>query len=124
MTTQETTTTPAPAAPKAPSSYSIRLVAGTSEMLLLAYKTSAGFTSSVTVYTSPAVKGQRRAGQRGATATHPTLAAAKAALEKLAVEAVKKGWQRPEKKSLGGFVRKADAFDAAHIPAPAKAAKK
>ena len=55
---------------------------------------------------------------RGMTEAYPTFEAAKSAIEKIAVKAVKAGWIRPEARR--GFEPKPDAFS--DIPAPPKAA--
>jgi hypothetical protein len=117
MTTQETTTATKPET-TAPKSYSIRLTAGVEEVLITAYQTKAGWTSAATRYREKAVKGKKRQGERGASAQHANADAAKAAIEKLAAAFVKNGWTRPERKALGGFVRKPDAFTISNIPKP------
>ena len=113
-----TETPDAPKAPKAPKSYSIRLLGqGAKEVQIIAYRTKAGFQLSATKYTAKAVKGTKRAGERGASSTYATLEEAVKAAEKLSAAFIKAGWKRPERKGPG-FVRKADAFDAAHLPKP------
>jgi hypothetical protein len=62
--------------------------------------------------------GKKRKNTRGASGTHPSLDRAKVAMERLAATAVKAGWVKKER--AGGFARKPDAFDAAHLPAPGK----
>jgi hypothetical protein len=58
---------------------------------------------------------------RGASAEHATIEQAKAAVDALVLEAVKLGWKE---RITRAFARRADQFDAAHLPAPGKAAKK
>jgi hypothetical protein len=121
MTTQENTPqTPATAKSTAPKSISIRLTAGVEEVLISAYATKTGWTSQAVRYREPAVKGKKRTGERGATQEHANLAAARAAVEKLAASFVKAGWTRPEPKAFGGFARKQDAFGLNNLPRPGK----
>jgi hypothetical protein len=129
MTTQETTpTATTPAAAKAPKSYSVRLVSGTEDMTLAAFRTKSGWRVEA-VRSQPDGKtvlanGKTRARkyERGMSQEVATLDAAKAAIEVLAKTAVRSGWARPEKKAFGGFARKADAFSS--IPKPGAAFKK
>lgn len=60
--------------------------------------------------------GKKRSNTRGATEHHATAEAAKAAQEKLVMQALKLGWARKERS--GGFQAKPDAFDLAHLPVP------
>src|SRR5688500_11420634 len=87
--------------PKTPGTYSVRLTAGAEEVVITAYATRAGWTSTATRYREKAVKGKKRSGERGASQEHATLAAAKAAVEKLATAFVKNGWSRPERRAFG-----------------------
>lgn len=121
---------PAPAAPKAPKSASIRLVAPGApdgvhpvEALILAYKNSSGWVCSATTFLAFAQKGVKRAGERGATFTEPTIAKARERLEKIAEGMVARGWVRPEKKEFG-IRRLDDSFTMDSLPAPAGAAPK
>jgi hypothetical protein len=59
----------------------------------------------------------KKKNERGMTAQHPSLDAAKAAVEKLAVEAAKLGWSKAERRA--GYTARPDAFD--KLPAPPKA---
>jgi hypothetical protein len=113
-----TATAPAAAAPKAPRSYSTTLGAadGTTTLRLMALRRSDGSAITFAIHTT--VDGKKRKHTRGATETHASLDRAKVAMEKLAVTAIKAGWIRKER--TGGFVRKPDSFDAAHLPAPGK----
>ena len=122
MTTRETTTQ-APAqteTPKAtaPKTLSIRLTGGQEEMLLSGWQTRDGWKTAAVRYREPAAKGKKRTGERGATQTHATMDAAKAALEKLAGALIRGGWVRPERKALGGFVAREDAFGLNNLPRP------
>ena len=124
MTTQEQSATPAaeakPAAPKAPKSYSIRLVGGgAEECFVTAYQNKAGWQVQAVTYSEKYEKGKKRTGTRGTSSTHPTLDAAKKSAEAIAKAFIAKGWVRPERKAFG-FARKADAFTLANIPKPAK----
>lgn len=65
--------------------------------------------------------GKSRKVQRGATEAHIDEQAARSAQGKLVAAAEKTGWRK--RSPRGGFTAKADAFDLAHLPAPAKAKK-
>ncbi len=73
--------------------------------------------------TAPDPKTRKRTTTRGATEQHATMEAATKRQSELAAQATKLGWRQREVRG-GGFVRRADAFDAAHLPAPGKSAKK
>lgn len=60
-------------------------------------------------------EGKKVRNVRGATQRHASAEAARAA------QVVKQGWVRKER--VGGFAPKPDAFDATHLPAPAKPKK-
>jgi hypothetical protein len=123
MTIQEQTPAPTPRAKEKgpPKSYTVRLTGtGAEEVLITAYQSKAGFVVSATTYASAYVKGQKRTGTRGASSTHPTLDAAKKAVEQAAAAFVKAGWVRPERKAFGGFVRKQDVFGLSNVPKPRK----
>jgi hypothetical protein len=117
-TTPNATPAAAPAAPKAPRSYSVTLSAvdGTTTLRLMALKRADGSAITFAIHTT--VDGKKRKNTRGATETHPSLDRAKVAMERLAATAIKAGWIRKER--TGGFARKPDSFDAAHLPAPGK----
>lgn len=118
--TETTTQTPtAPAPPKAPKSYTVRLVSGQEEVLIVAYQTAKGWQVSATIYRTKAAKGAKRVGEKGASSTHANLAAAKTAVETAAKAFVAKGWARPEKRSFG-FAARPDSFTLASIPEPGK----
>jgi hypothetical protein len=92
-------------------------------VVITAYATRAGWTSAATRYREKAVKGKKRSGERGATQEHATLAAAKAAVEKLATAFVKNGWTRPERRAFG-FARKPDAFGPGNVPNPRRRSRR
>jgi hypothetical protein len=111
-------------------SYSIRLAGATGEeqMVLRAVRTGSGWRTKA-VHSVPdgktklaSGKVRKRKYERGATASHTTFEAAKAAIEKLAQAAVKAGWTRTERKAVG-FVAKPDAFTADALPKPSKPRK-
>jgi hypothetical protein len=126
MTTESTTpTATTPAAPKAPKTYSVRLVSGTEDLTLTAYRTKLGWRTEA-VHSVPDGKTKlangkirQRKYERGASQEHTTLDAAKAAIDSGVKAAVKAGWTKPERKAFG-FARKEDAFDLAHLPRPGK----
>ncbi len=68
-------------------------------------------------------KTKKRTTTRGATEQHATMEAATKRQGELAAQATKLGWRQREARG-GGFVRRADAFDAAHLPAPGRATAK
>ena len=92
-----------------PKSFGTRLTSEAGEQLLVrAHKTKAGWRSEV----------RHKVGKvttRGATQQHPTMEAARKAVETLAATAEKAGWVR---KAARSFARMPDAFDAAHLPRP------
>ncbi len=82
-----------------------------SAMRINATRRSDGTATSFVVVTT--VKGGKRHNARGATERHDSMDAAKAAVAKLAAQAMKLGWSR----KASGFKSKPDAFDVAHLPA-------
>jgi len=102
------------AAPRPVQSFSIRLVAGAEQLTLVAERTTAGWRTC-------AVHRANKKNSRGATAEHPTIEAARAALEAQARVAEKAGWQQPASRRAG-FARKPDAFTA--LPKPGASTKK
>jgi hypothetical protein len=73
------------------------------------------------VHTTKDAKG-KRTNVRGATELHGNEAAAQAAVDRMVASAIKLGWVRREGRR--GFVARPDAFDAAHLPAASRTAKK
>jgi hypothetical protein len=121
-TTVETDATPVAAVPKMPRSFSISLVAvdGGSMLRMTAILKKDGSAITFVVHTTKATNGKLQ-NTRGATEKHATLDAARTAIDKLVLDAVKLGWSM--RKGRGGFKAKPDAFDAKHLPAP-KTSKK
>jgi hypothetical protein len=118
MATQATTTKPAvetakPEQPKEPKSFGVRLTSGAEQLWLRALRTKTGWRTET-------IHRVGKKNSRGMTAEHSTADAARAALEKLAVAAIKAGWTRNESRG-GGFARKADAF--ASLPKPGSSKK-
>jgi hypothetical protein len=118
MSTTPNASASAPAAgPKAPRSYSTLLHGADGATLrIMALRRADG--SAITFAIHGVKDGKKRKNTRGASETHPNLDRAKVAMEKLAATAIKAGWVKKER--AGGFARKPDAFDAAHLPAPGK----
>lgn len=90
-------------------------------LLLVARRRGDGTAQTFAVHTTKDAKGKAQ-NVRGATEQHPSIEAARTAQEKLGAKAVALGWKRRE--AFRGFAAKPDAFDAGHLPAPAKATKK
>jgi hypothetical protein len=81
------------------------------------------YTTFVAVWDGKKNAEGKRITTRGATASYPTLEGAQGAVKKLAAGLVAKGWT--EHKGGGrSFAARADAFDAANLPAPPKHIKK
>lgn len=120
MTTDETKTAPVtPKAAKVSKSFSVTLTDGSGALLrITAIRKKEGATTHV-VKTTKTADGKRK-NERGMTATHPSLDAAKAAVGKLATEAAKLGWARKE--GARGYTPKPDAFTA--LPAAGTVAPK
>lgn len=122
MSAEMTTGTAAPAVAakgSRTSSVSFRGEAGTELRLVLETRRD-GSARTYAVHSTREGKKVRNA--RGATQRHASAEAARAAQDRLAAQAVKQGWVRKER--VGGFAPKPDAFDAAHLPAPAAKARK
>ena|SRR5260221_2637778 len=99
-------------------SFSVRLDgASGAQMRVTASKRRDGAQTQV-VHTT--VDGKKKASQRGATEDHPSIEAVRARADVLVAQAVKMGWKVRE--PHGGFAKKPDAFDAAHLPGPGTAA--
>jgi hypothetical protein len=115
--------TPAAKAPKLPKSFSVTLADGSGALLrITAIRKKEGATTHVDKTTKGA-DGKRR-NERGMTAAHPSLDAAKVAVGKLATEAGKLGWAWKEG-AARGYTARPDAFTTlpaagAVAPKPAK----
>jgi hypothetical protein len=81
-----------------------------SAMRIHATRHADGTAVSFVVWTT--TKGGKKQHTRGATEHHDSMEAAKAAVAKLASQAMKLGWSR----KASGFKTKPDAFDAGHLP--------
>jgi hypothetical protein len=116
MTTQSTVQAQPERSAKAPKTYSVTLH-GTEGATLRITATFRRDGTGVTwaAHTTKAANGKRHS-ERGATQQHATADAARAAVDKLAEESVKRGWVR--KTAQGGFRAKPDAFDVNSLPAP------
>lgn len=115
MANQDPASMPVEKKPREKRSINVRLVSEGQSLHIRAYRMKSGWRSEVMVTTGTGKKATR---ERGVTAEHADEAAAKTAVEKLASDAEKMGWQRKASRS---FVRKVDAFTA--IPKPAKVKK-
>lgn len=124
MSTQTTIPQAEPDAPKQPRSFGLVLRSDEGSTLRIQAVASRrdGSVQTFVVHQRPKGPDGKRFSQRGATATHASLEAARAAVERIAAEAVKKGWQRPQRRT--GFTARPDAFDLAGLPAPPKAKKR
>jgi len=116
MSTQATVETKAKAETRRsgePRSYGVRLVGADGELLWCrAIRVNAGWRTE-------ALHRSGKARARGASADHPTVEPARAALDKMVAAALKGGWTRREGRG-GGFARRPDAFDLAHLPKPGR----
>jgi hypothetical protein len=126
MSTNATPTTPTtqPAKPKAEKgsrSFSITMAGDAGTLKISAQAKKDGTATTFAVLTTKDGK-KKKTNTRGASSEHPDLDKAKGAAERLAVEAVKRGWVRKER--AAGFTPKADAFTAANLPSASKPSKK
>lgn len=121
-TTQTPTTTPTPAPADKPKGHSFSVVLRGEDDAALRIIAIIKATGSAVTYVQHTVKGTdgKNRNTRGATQQHATEAAARKAVEAIAVEAAKLGWVRSQRRS--GFVARPDSFSANALPAP-KAAK-
>jgi len=96
--------------------YGVRLVdAGGSELRFKANTGKTGQITSFVFYRLPkGANGKRPAGKRGATQTHTSFDAAKAAVDAAVAVAAKQGWTRPARAATS----RTDSFDLKSIPAP------
>jgi hypothetical protein len=117
MTTTAAATEPTTAAPKPPRSSSTTLKGDGGTLRVLIVFNKKGGAKTFVLHTTKGADG-KNVNQRGATTEHPTVAAARAAADKLVEQAVKLGWQRSERKA--GFTARPDAFTAAALPVPGK----
>jgi hypothetical protein len=115
---QETTTSTVGEVAKVaapPKSYSVTLRGADGATLqLVALRKADGTASSYAIHSTKAASGKRNS-ERGATQQHASFDAARAAVEKVATEAAKRGWVR--KPRTAGFAAKPDAFSLANLPA-------
>lgn len=114
MTENTDTTKTTRPRPEGPRSFGIRMRSGDETLHLRGYKKKDGWRSEARHKAGKVTK-------RGATADHPTIEAARKAVEALAATAERAGWVR---KAARSFARMPDAFSAANLPTPAKSAKK
>lgn len=106
-----------------PAAINIRFTdAGKGSLTLTARRRADGSGETFAVHAVAGPKGTKPVTSRGATQRHADFDAAKVAQEKLAAKAAAAGWTR---RAPGrGFAARPDAFDAAHLPVPAKAPKR
>ncbi len=117
-TTKATTkATTGEAQPKAPRSFSTALHGPEGEVLrvVAVFRKDGGARTFVVHSTTKDAKG-KRVNTRGATQTWPSGDAAVKAVERVAQEAIKKGWARSQR--VAGFAARPDAFSLDTLPVP------